>query len=339
MRKFAFQAGCALLIVFATVAAAEPPSPAAEAFAKGQEHLGHRTADDLRAATQDFERAINADATFAPAWAGLAEARALLFDYRGAREAALHGIGLDEHLAAAHAVLGFVKLHGDWDWAGAETELRRALELDPQRATPHLWYAIVLEVTGRSADAVQEARKAVELQPREAPMRAGLGYRLYWARRYDEAVTELTAALALDPKLETAQYFLGRARVQQGRYPEARAAFARARELSPKDFNLKSAEAYLDVLTGHRQQAEAVRSEIERLAIRNLPFASQAAALHAALGHKDSALEWLERAQFHHEGPMLWVRIDPRFDSLREEPRFKDLLRRMGLSAAPRSGG
>jgi tetratricopeptide (TPR) repeat protein len=337
MRNLALLAGCALLV--AVAAAAEPPTPAAEAFAKGQEHLGHRTANDLRAATRDFEIAINADATFAPAWAGLAEARALLFDYRGAREAALRGLALDEHLAAAHAVLGFVKLHGDWDWAGAETELRRALELDPQRATPHLWYAIVLEVTGRSTEALQEARKAVELQPRDAPMRAGLGYRLYWARRYDEAVTELTAALALDPKLETAQYFIGRARVQQGRFPEARAAFARARELSPKDFNLKSAEAYLEILSGHRQQAEATRAEIERLAIRNLPFASQAAGLHAALGHKDAALEWLERAQFHHEGAVIWVQADPRFDSLREEPRFKDLLRRMGLGAAPRSGG
>jgi tetratricopeptide (TPR) repeat protein len=335
MRKIAVQAGCALLIAGlwgpAAVAGPEPPSPAAEAFAKGQEHLGHRTAGDLRAAVQDFERATAADGAFAPAWAGLAEARALLFDYRGAREAALRGLALDEHLAAAHAVLGFVRLHGDWDFAGAETELRRALELDPQRATPRLWYAIVLEVTGRSADAVQEARKAAELQPREAPARAGLGYRLYWARRYDEAVTELTAALTLDPTLETAQYFIGRARVQQGRYPEARAAFTRARELSPKDFNLKSAEAYLDALSGHRKHAETVLSELERLAIRELPFASQAAGLHAVLGHKDSALEWLERAQFRHEGAVIWVRIDPRFDSLREEPRFKDLLRRMGL--------
>jgi len=334
MRKIAVQAGCALLIagLWSPVAVAEPPSPAAEAYAKGQEHLGRRSAGDLRAAVQDFERATAADAAFAPAWAGLAEARALLFDYRGAREAALHGIGLDEHLASAHAVLGFVKLHADWDWAGAETELRRALELDPQRATPHLWYAIVLEVTGRSEEAVREARKAAELQPKEAPVRAGLGYRLYWARRYDEAVAELTAALALDPTLETAQYFIGRARVQQGRYPEARAAFARARELSPKDSNLKSAEAYLNVLSGHRKQAETALAELERMAIRDLPFSSQAAGLHAALGHKDSALEWLERAQFRHEGAVIWVRVDPRFDSLREEPRFKDLLKRMGLS-------
>ncbi|MFL6232505.1 MAG: TPR end-of-group domain-containing protein [Thermoanaerobaculia bacterium] len=338
MRKIAVPAGCVLLIVLAAVSAAEPPTPAAEAYAKGQEHLGRRSADDLRAAVQDFERATAAEATFAPAWAGLAEARALLFDYRGAREAALRGLALDEHLAAAHAALGFARLHGDWDWAGAETELRRAVELDPQRATPRLWYAIVLEVTGRSEDAVREARKAAELQPKDAPVRAGLGYRLYWARRYDEAVTELTAALALDPKLETAQYFIGRARVQQGRYPEARAAFTRARELSPRDFNLRSAEAYLDAVSGHRKQAETALSELERLAIRELPFASQAAGLHAVLGHKDSALEWLERAQFHHEGAVIWVQVDPRFDSLREEPRFKDLLRRMGLGASRSDG-
>src|SRR5262245_45080832 len=107
MRKIAIQAGCALLIATAAVRAAEPPAPAAEAFAKGQEHLSRRSAADLRAAAHDFELAINADATFAPAWAGLAEARALLFDYQGARDAALRALNLVEHLAAAHAVLGF----------------------------------------------------------------------------------------------------------------------------------------------------------------------------------------------------------------------------------------
>jgi len=330
MRNSAIQVGFALLLA-AAVATAEPPSPAAKAYAQGREHLARRTSDDLRSAVKDFEKATTADPTFAPAFAGLAETCALLYDYPHAREAASRALALDEHLASAHAVLGFVRLHADWDWAGAETELRRALELDPQAATPHLWTAILLEATGRSDEAIKEARRAVELQPKDAQVRAGLGYRLYWARRYDEAVAELTAAADLDPALETAHYFIGRARAQQSRFDDARAAFAKARKLAPKDPNLTSAEAYLEALAGDKKKAELSVADLERLALRDLPFNSQVAAIHAALGDKTAALGWLELAQSEHESAMVWIKIDPRFDSLRAEPRFVEILRKMGL--------
>lgn len=337
MRKLAIFTGCALLTTGLLVASETPPSPAAEAYAKGQEHLSRRTADDLQAAIEDFDRAIGADASFAPAYAGLAEARALLYDYPGARQAALRALEIDERQAAAHAVLGFSLLHGDWDWAGAEKELRRAVELDPQRATSHLWYAIALEATGRSEEAVQAARKAVEIQPKDANVRAGLGYRLYWARRYDEAVTELTAAAQLDPQLDTAYYFIGRARVQQGRLKDAQDAFDRAQEISPKNSNVTSAAAYMDALSGKRKQAQQVLTELERQANRGLRVSSQVAALHAALGKKAVALGWLERARENHEGALVWIKIDPRFDSLHNEPRFKAILREMGLGGSPAS--
>lgn len=343
MRKLAIFTGCALLIAglqispaIASAASetAAPPTAAAEAYAQGQERLAKRTADDLQEAIEAFERAIDADASFAPAYAGLAEAKALIYDYPGARQAALRALELDERLAAAHAVLGFAMLHGDWDWAGAEKELRRAVELDPQKATPHLWHAIVLEATGRSEEAVQAARKAVEIQPQDANVRAGLGYRLYWARRYDEAVAELTAAAQLDPGLETALYFIGRARVQQGRFKEAQAAFDRAREISPRDSNLTSAEAYMDALSGKRKQAQKVLAELERHASRGLKFSSQVAGLYAALGDKVKALAALERAQANHEGALVWIKIDPRFDSLRGEARFQKILREMRLAGS-----
>lgn len=328
----------AVQIPAATSVAAQPAetpagTAAAAAHAQGQEHLARRAPDDLRAALRDFERAVAADPGFAPAFAGLAEAHALLYDYPRAREAAEKGLALDERLAPAHAVLGFVRLHADWDWAGAEAALRRAVELEPQRATPRLWYAILLEATGRAEEAVAEARRAAELAPREAPVRAGLGYRLYWARRYDEAVAELTAALELDRTLETAHYFIGRARVQQGRFDDARAAFARARELSPRDANLDSAEAYLEALAGRRNQAERTLAELERLALRNLPFCSQVAGIRAALGDKEAALGWLDLARSRREGAMVWAKIDPRFDALRSEPRFTEILQQMGLAA------
>ena len=351
MRNLATYAGLALLLLglqtstaIASPAAPAPPArpsagTAAEAVAEGQKLLARREPDDIRAALRKFEQATAADASSAPAFAGLAEASALLYDYPRAKEAALRAVALDDGLANAHAVLGFVRLHGDWDWAGAETELRRALELDPKNATTHLWSAILLEATGRSDEAITAARRAVELTPAQAQVRAGLGFRLYWARRYDEAVTELNAALELDPRLETAWYFIGRARVQQGRFDDARAAFARAKELSPKDANLTSAVGYLEALAGRRQQAEDVLLELERLALRGLPFSSQVAGLRAALGNKQAALGWLERAHSNREGALVWLKIDPRFDSLRSEPRFAEVLQRMGLAAtAPGTG-
>jgi Tfp pilus assembly protein PilF len=294
--------------------------------------LARRTAEGLRAALSDFERATAADATFAPAFAGLAETRALLFDYPRAREAAQRALALDDHQATAHAVVGFVRMHADWDWAGAEAELRRALELEPGKITPHLWYAILLEATGRSGEAVREARRAVDLAPGDARVRAGLGYRLYWARRYDEAVTELTAALGLDPALDTAHYFIGRCRVQQGRLDEARAAITRARQLSPRDANLLSASAYLEALAGKRKEAERILAEMEHLAHGGLPFALQIAGIHAALGHKEVALGWLENALSAREGALVWLKIDPWFESLRGEPRFAKILLALRLA-------
>jgi Tfp pilus assembly protein PilF len=332
MRESARRVALALILAGTAGVSAQPPSPAAEAYAQGQQHLAGRTAEDLGAALKDFERATAADATFAPAFAGLAETRALLYDYLRAREAAQRALALDDRQAIAHAVVGFVRMHADWDWVGAEGELRRALELEPGKPTPHLWYAILLEATGRSGEAVKEARRAVDLAPGDARVHAGLGYRLYWARRYDEAVTELTAALGLDPTLETAHYFIGRARVQQGRFVEARAAFTRARELSPRDANLLSASAYLEALAGKRKEAERGLAELERLAQRGLPFASQVAGIHAALGHKAVALGWLESALSAREGALVWLKIDPRFESLRGEPRFADILHALKLA-------
>jgi adenylate cyclase len=304
---------------------------AEEAVAEGQRLLARRTAADIVAARQRFERAIATDPSFAPGFAGLAEARALFYDYSGAKEAAQQALTLDDGLASAHAVLGFVRLHKDWDWSGAEVELKRALELDPGRATVHLWHGIVLETTGRTDEAVAAARRAVELAPDQANIRAGLGFRLFWAARYDEAIKELEAALKLDPAYGTAHYFIGRARVEQRRYLPAQTAFDRARRLSPKDPNLVSAQGYLYARIGRRDAALRILGELERLAADDQPFASQIAALNLALGNKDIAIEWLRRSYLAHEGALLWVKVDPRFEALRGETGFLEILRKMRL--------
>ena len=349
MREIAPSAALALFLL-APAVRAQPntasPAPelgtaraaAAEACAEGQRLLANRTAADILAARQRFERAIATDANFALGFAGLAEARALLYDYPGAKEAAQQALSLDDHQAAAHAVLGFVRLHNEWNWVGSETEFRRALELDPARAATHLWHGILLEATGRADEAVAEARNAVKLAPDQANVRAGLGFRLFWARRYDEAVKELEAVLKMDPTYETAHYFIGRARIQQRKLDQAQAAYARARALSPKDANLLSAQGYLDARAGRRDAARKVITQLERFAAGDLPFASQIAAIHTALGEKEPALEWLQRSFLAHEGALTWIKIDPRFDPLRGEPRFKEIVRRMGLEVPGGTG-
>ncbi len=314
------------------------PTPA-EDTAEGQRLLASRGTADLLAARQRFERAIAGDAKLAPAFAGLAETRALLFDYPGAKEAAEQALALDDHLAAAHAVLAFVRLHKDWDWAGAEAAFQRSLELEPGRAGTHLWRAILLEVTGHAEEAVAEARRAVELAPGRVHVRAGLGFRLFWARRYDEAVKELEAVLKMDPTYETAHYFIGRARVQQRKLDQAQVSYARARKLSPKDANLLSAQGYLDARAGRRDAARKVLTQLERFAAGDLPFASQIAAIHTALGEKEPALEWLQRSFLAHEGALTWIKIDPRFDALHGDSRFKEIVRKMGLEAPVSAGG
>lgn len=320
--------------VVAAAPVAVPPADAPNAAARGRKLLGQRTPNAVNEAIAHFERALDTDPGYAPAWAGLADARALAYDYAGARYAAERALQLAPDLAEAHASLGFVRLHAEWDWAAAEASLRRSLELQPQRAQAHAWLALVLEVTTRSDEAVAAARRAVEIEPASATLAASLGYRLFWARRYAEAIAELERAVALDPELETAHYFTGRALVQLRRLDEARAAFARAKALSPGDTNLVSAVAYLDAVSDRQGEALRALAEIEKLAERGRPFASQAAGVRAALGNTEQALDWLDRAYLRHEGPLVWLAIDPRFDPLRGEPRFRSLLRLMRLSAA-----
>lgn len=312
-----------------TVYAYEPPvtQEVEQALVRGRAALEGRSRVDLQEAIRQFEGAVALAPNHAPAHAGLAAAWALLADYPKAEEAARRALELDDGLAQAHAVLAFTRLHGAWDWAGAELGFRRALELDPRYAQGHAWYAILLEALGETNRAVEEARTARQLDPANPVYAVGLAFRLFWARRYTEAVQELQAVLEKEPAHPQALYFLGRAYVQQRRFAEARAILERALSLlRPDDLNPLSAMAYLDALTGRRRQARAVIEKLEGHARRGYPFASQIAGIYAALGEKGAALDWLETAVQAREGPLVWLKVDPRFDPLRGEPRFAALL-------------
>ncbi len=304
---------------------------AAERFRAGREAVARRAAPDLRSALEHFGRAIELEPGHAAAWAGLAEARALLADYPGAEAAARRALELDGALAPANAVLGFVRLHADWNWEGAARALDRAVGLDPGAALAHHWRAISLETAARHDEAVAAARTARELEPTIEAYALGVGYRLFWARRYDEAIAELESVLGRDPGSVSAHYFLGRCHAEAGRFAEAAAALEEAARLAPRDLNVAAARAYLAARSGRRREAQRALAELRDSSARGLPLATHVASLHAALGDPAAALRWLRTAHERREGPLAWLRVDPRFDSLRDRPGFRALLAEMGL--------
>jgi tetratricopeptide (TPR) repeat protein len=304
----------------------------------GRAALESRDGAAIRRAAEGFELAAALAPGRACAPAGLATAHALLFDYPRSEVAARAALALDDGNAEACAALGFARLHGAWDRAGARADLDRAVELAPGSARARLWLAIALEVAGETERAVAEARRAAALEPESPVYAAALGHRLFWARRYDEAIAQLERAHALDPSRPTARYFQGRALVQLGDLEGARRSFSRAAEISPGDANLLSAIALLDALAGRRRAALAALAELERLHARGYPFASQIAGVLVALGERARALAWLERALTTREGPLLWLAVDPRFDALRGEERFRELASAAGFGDAARAG-
>lgn len=326
------------LVSWLLIGLSPPPPGVAETATEhnqaGREAVKRRTYEDLQNALAHFREALALDPDNGPAYAGLADAYALLADYARAERAALKALELDDTLAAAHASLAFVRLHGDWDWSGAQQEFERAIALDPDYATAHHWYAIYLEAMGRNEEAIDEARAALELEPTSDAYRLGLGYRLFWARRYEEAVEELERLLADDPVHSSAHYFLGRCYAEQGRFRKALEALEEAHRLSPRNVNVSGALGYLHARSGRRSEARRHLRELEHLSRRGYPLATHIASIHTAWGDFDSALRWLQTAYETREGPLVWLRVDPRFDPLRSEARFKALLRGMKLSAA-----
>jgi len=311
-----------------------------QAYLVGRFHWNKRTEEGLKKAIEHFEQARAKDPAYALAYAGLADCYALLGDYSylppkeafpKAKAAAARALELDETLAEAHTSLAFVKVQYDWDWPGAEEEYRRALALNPNYATAHQWYSEYLTAMGRHDEALAEIRRAQELDPLSLIIHAVEGRALYFARRYDEAIAQCRQTLAMDPNFGVAYLFLGRACVQAGKHEEAVAAFQKAHELSGGAAVLAElGHAY--AAAGKRAEAQAVLDELEGLRTKGYVTASRMALLAAALGEKEEALAWLDRAYEERSDAIVFLKVEPRYDGLRPEPRFQDLMRRVGLA-------
>ena len=325
------------------VAVPRPASPEAyHLFLRGRYHWNKRHAGGLRQGVRAFEAAIEHDPLYARAWAGLAESHALLglslFDLMPTREsmprakaAALKALALDPELPEAYAALGWVRFHHDWDWGGAEHDFRRALDLDPEIATTRHWYSFFLSVMGRADEAQEQARRAWQLDPLSLIVTANLAQPAYYARRFGEAAAAAGKLVELEPAFAIGHYWLGLALAGQGDHARAATAFATFADLFGETTRAVALAGLCRGRAGDEEGARAALAELRSLAARRAVPAYHLALVQIGLGDVGAALDALEEAAGEGSDDLAYLAVDPLLDPLREERRFVDLLRRVGL--------
>jgi len=300
------------------------------------------TEENLLKAISFFQSAIREDPTYAPAYVGLADcyntrgsvqigALPPMEARRQAEEAASRALEIDNELAEAHAALGFVK-HYNWDWAGAEQEFKLAIELNPNYANAHSFYASFLISRGRVEEAIAEATRAQELDPFSLSISTHRAFVLENARRYDEAIEQFRRVIAMDPNNYQAHWFLSHTYAAAGRFDEAIAASEKAVAIS----RTPGALGFLGMhygLAGRKAEANKILNELLELNRRRYVTPPALANVYIGLGDKDQAFFWLEKAYQERSNYMVYLKVFPADDPLRSDPRFDDLLRRIGLAS------
>ena len=323
------------------LAAARPVDPEAhELYLKGRFFWNKRDQTGFAKAVDYFQQAIAKDPNYASAYAGLADAYALSGGLNlipvaevmpRAKATAERALELDSNLAEAHASLGLIAPFLNWNWADAKKHYERALELNPNYATAHHWYAEGYQMPmGRVDDALSEVHKAQELDPLSAVIATDMGKELYFARRYDEAIVELRRALEVDPNFVSAHNWISDTLLEKGDYSDAITELEKTKPFREERIYIRQT-AYLHARMGRRAQAQAELAKSLQLS-QGKPVSSGAVALtYAALGDKDKAFLWLEKAYTEKSSFMTCLKFWSVFDPLRSDPRFGDLLSRVGL--------
>lgn len=325
-----------------SLANARPVSPEAyEAYLKGRYHTDRFTVEDIRKARVWFQRAIENDPHYAPAYAGLANTYRLppgAWDssvresYETARGLAQKAIDIDSTLAEAHVLLSNIKSEYDRDWAGAEEESKRAISINPSDAYAHVQYAELLSELTRHDEAIREAKSALQLDPVSLSANCELGYTLYWARRYGEATEQFQKTLELDRNYPRTYFGLGRTYLEKGMGPEALLALEKGNSLFVAGNNPDGILGYAYGALGDRGKALKIVDQLKILRDQGDPDATfYLARVYTGLGDKDRALESLRQAYEEHYPSMEVIKSDPQFDRLRSDPRFQAMLRRMNF--------
>jgi tetratricopeptide (TPR) repeat protein len=323
---------------------ASPPSQSPETlneeaqqlYTAGRYYATRRTAEGLWQAIDRLKRAVELDPKFALAYSELADCYALLNWYLEpppenawnlAKQSAISAVNANPKLAEARASLGFVRLHYDRDWEAAERELRTAIQLKPSAQVAHRWYAYSLSAMGRHNEAFAEMERAREISPQSAVLATAVANVLFLAGRYDEAIQQCQKAMELDSGSVAAHTVLRWAYEKKGMHREALAAFEQERVFAGDTATTHLKRAAVLAAVGRREEAEAVLKEVLDKRSEQWVSPYEIAIVYCWLGDVDNSFQWLAQAEREHSVGFTFVRVDPRLEGLRADPRFDGLLR------------
>jgi DNA-binding winged helix-turn-helix (wHTH) protein/TolB-like protein/Flp pilus assembly protein TadD len=311
-----------------------------QSYIKGQYYWNKRTIEDVRKAIGYYEDAIIQDPNYALAYAGLADSYATLGildtlpaqeTMPKARSAAMKALELDDGLSEAHAALGYVKHRYEWDFAGAEREFKRAIELNPQYPTAHQWYGWYLTSLGKFDDARAEFQRAQQLDPLSLYTNLTLGAPYYHSGDYDKAAAQYKRVSEMNPDFWLAHWWLFQTYTNQKRYDEAFAEAQQMAKLRHENINSFPVVGYLYAVWGKQTEARQVLEEAQRAAKDHYVPSYPIALIYIGLGENDKAFEWFEKAVKDRDNSMIFLNVERRLDGVRSDPRFAKLVREVGL--------
>ena len=309
-------------------------------YLKGRSSWNKRTAEGIYEGIRYLQQAIETDPKHGLAYAAMADSYSILAYYGAlspkqafpkAKEAALKALEINGKLAEAHTSLAYVRHRYEWDWAGAEEEFRRAIELNPGYAPAHQWYSSFLVAMGRTDEAIAEAKLTRKLDPLSPIINSHLGWVLYLAHQQDQAIAQCRLTLGLEPDFFPARRYLGLAYEQSGLREQAVTELQEAAVLSGNSPLTKAELAYAYAVSGKKAAAQRVLEELNERAKNEYISPYFIATIYTGLGRKDEAFAWLQKAFDDRADGLVYLAVEPKFDSLHADPRFHDLLRRMNL--------
>jgi len=304
-------------------------------YLRGRQFWNKRTDKELKKAIGFFEKALKSDENFAQAYTGLADSYAALAllefmapneAYPKAREAVGKALALDANLAAAHTSLGLIRFQYDWDWLGAEQELRKALDINPSYAPAHHFYADYLKAMGRFDEAILEIEKARELDPLSLAINTGVGHVLYLSRQYDKAIEEYKRAIELDPSFMATHIWFGRPYLEKGMFAEAIAELETGVKLSGESTLALSMLGHGLASAGRKEEAERILEKLKERAKDEYVPSYWIAVIYNGFKDREQTMAWMWKAFEERSSWLVWSRVEPRFDWLREDADFVALM-------------
>jgi serine/threonine-protein kinase len=325
----------------------KPPTEileAYDAYLQGRFYWNKRLPKDVTKGIEYFQQALEKDSSYALAYTGLADAYIILGDfnilpptetYPKAKAAALRALEIDPMLPEAHLSLAYSMMHYDWNWPGAEKEFKTTIQLMPNSAQAHSWYALFLAINGRFEEAIAESKRAQELDPQSAVIQTDGGMVFYFARKYELCIERLTAVLKMDPTFVLANIPLGGAYIQKKMYPEAMNAFSTlsmaSAVVASKSHPIPIAGlAHVYAVSGRKDDALNLLELLDEKSKDEYVAPYWMSIIYVGLERNDEAFTWLEQAYQERDGSMMFLNVEPLFDPLRQDQRFTMLLKGMG---------